>query len=319
MYEEIGTFTPDKLIAGNDIPLLTKSVTLLAGQGALARGTVLGLITKAVGDAVAGEGNTGDGAVASITMGKKAQIGSYKLTCVGAAAGAKTATAAAGGTNTGDGAITEVTPGDAALVGEYVITCITAPTEASANDAVFSVTTPYEEKLVDATQGVAYVSDHINFTIGNADQADFIVGDSFTVTVVISEGGNNAAFSVKTPNGEQLVQATQGVAYTSDHLNFTIGDASEADFVAGDTFIITVSAATEKAKTVNTSNVDGSQDADCILADSITVGDEDVVVEAYRMGLFNRQALTFGGTDTAANHESTLRSKGIILKDNISY
>lgn len=38
------TYTPDKLIAGNDFPALTTPVTIVSGQS-LARGAVLGIIT----------------------------------------------------------------------------------------------------------------------------------------------------------------------------------------------------------------------------------------------------------------------------------
>lgn len=45
LYSTLDTFAPDNLIAGNEIPLLTKAVTLQGGQGILKRGTVLGIIT----------------------------------------------------------------------------------------------------------------------------------------------------------------------------------------------------------------------------------------------------------------------------------
>ena len=38
------TYTPDKLLAGNEFPALTKSITILSGQN-LKRGSVLGIIT----------------------------------------------------------------------------------------------------------------------------------------------------------------------------------------------------------------------------------------------------------------------------------
>lgn len=45
LYSTLDAFTPDNLIAGNEIPLLTKAVTLQGGQGVIKRGTVLGIIT----------------------------------------------------------------------------------------------------------------------------------------------------------------------------------------------------------------------------------------------------------------------------------
>lgn len=45
-YNVIGTSTVDNLIAGNKVDLTLKAVTVLAGQGVLTRGTVLGIITS---------------------------------------------------------------------------------------------------------------------------------------------------------------------------------------------------------------------------------------------------------------------------------
>ena len=79
--------------------------------------------------------------------------------------------------------------------------------------------------------------------------------------------------------------------------------------------VIGVITASGKGKIVNSANEDGSENADCILTDDIDATSADVVTSAYTSGGFNRNALTFGGTDTAANHEDLLRQKGIFLKD----
>lgn len=46
LYENIGTYTPDKLIAGGEVPILTAGVVLKEGQGILKRGAVIGLETS---------------------------------------------------------------------------------------------------------------------------------------------------------------------------------------------------------------------------------------------------------------------------------
>jgi hypothetical protein len=46
LYSTIGTFERDNLCAGQDIPVLTKGITLAKGQGIINRGTVLGIITE---------------------------------------------------------------------------------------------------------------------------------------------------------------------------------------------------------------------------------------------------------------------------------
>ena len=67
-----------------------EEVTVLAGDGArreLALGAVIG--RQVVADAVsvtAGAGNTGDGAVGAVTLGKAAVPGTYRLACVKAVA-----------------------------------------------------------------------------------------------------------------------------------------------------------------------------------------------------------------------------------------
>lgn len=40
-FNQVGTFTPDNLIAGNQVPLLTKSIELAIGTGTLKRGSVI--------------------------------------------------------------------------------------------------------------------------------------------------------------------------------------------------------------------------------------------------------------------------------------
>ena len=43
LYKKVGEFTPDKLIAGNAIPITAKGITVAKGQGVLVRGTLLGV------------------------------------------------------------------------------------------------------------------------------------------------------------------------------------------------------------------------------------------------------------------------------------
>lgn len=49
-YENLGACVPDNLIAGTDIPIVTASGTIRAGQNALKRGTVLAISTGTTGD-----------------------------------------------------------------------------------------------------------------------------------------------------------------------------------------------------------------------------------------------------------------------------
>ncbi len=45
LFSEVGSFVPDKLMAGNSVSVLVKGVTVASGQGILKRGSVLGIIT----------------------------------------------------------------------------------------------------------------------------------------------------------------------------------------------------------------------------------------------------------------------------------
>lgn len=65
MFEQIGEFRPDSLIAGNQFPILTDGIGLKAGQGVLKRGTLImkgtdkaGYIAGSTVTVTAGEGES---------------------------------------------------------------------------------------------------------------------------------------------------------------------------------------------------------------------------------------------------------------------
>lgn len=75
------TFTPDTLFAGSEPVPVTGKGTILSGQGALVRGTVLGKIMYAIAAAVAGT-NSGGGTCTGQALGKGVKIGTYTITCI---------------------------------------------------------------------------------------------------------------------------------------------------------------------------------------------------------------------------------------------
>lgn len=79
--------------------------------------------------------------------------------------------------------------------------------------------------------------------------------------------------------------------------------------------VLGIVTATGEAVVVDSASTDGSQEADCILADTIDTTDGAVGYVAYASGRFNRKALIVGGADSAEDHESRLRELGIYLKD----
>ncbi|TEB13371.1 hypothetical protein [Pelotomaculum propionicicum] len=319
----LDTYTPDKLIADIAIPALVKGVLLQGGQGALARGTVLGKITKTIGAATPGAGNTGTGTVSDISLGAAAKIGNYVLTCTGGSNTKAAAVAAWAANAAGTGALTMADPGplgNAVKEGVYKVVCV----EPGANVGTFEVFDPDGILIGVATVAAAFASTHINFTIADG-ATDFIAGEGFDVTVTFTATvpANGGVFSVVDPDGVALASATVGVAYAGA-INFTINDGA-TDFAVNDTFTIAVAASAEKYAKVNSAVLDGRELADCILAvatdtgAAIPPGAADVYAEAYKAGQFNRAALVFGGADTAATHEERLRGLGIQLSDNVAY
>ena len=245
LVQNLGSFVPDNLIVDGSIPVLTKAVKLDAGQGILQRGTVLGKITKAIGEIVGPD--TAKGTISEVALGKAAKLGTYTLTCITA-----TDTSEGGGGSgddeNGNEAILEDSKNDSST------------TEGESVPAVFKVVDPDGIRLDDATADEEYVGP-INFTITEGTSG-FALDDEFSISVVAGDG---------------------------------------------------------QYKVVNSANVDGSQDADCILADDVNTAEGSVVAVAYTSGHFNRKALIFGGKDTADMHEAKLRELGIFLSDNVSY
>jgi len=136
-------------------------------------------------------------------------------------------------------------------------------------------------------------------------------------------GANDAMFSVFAPDGSRLADAVQDVAYAGGHLAFKVAVVTAVDSVVGDSYTISVIASSGLAVLVNKANFDGSNLADCVLSDDVDTGavgsTTDITYTAYSAGHFNRAALIFAATNTAADHEDRLRDVGIVLKDNIAY
>lgn len=122
---------------------------------------------------------------------------------------------------------------------------------------------------------------------------------------------NAGIFSVTDPDGIVLPDATVAVAYAGQQIAFTIGDGT-TDFIVGDEFDVIVSYS-GKFTTVNSANTNGSHIANCVLMEDIDSSAGDAVAPVYVSGCFNREALIFGGTDTAAWHEAELRNSDIYL------
>lgn len=179
-------------------------------------------------------GNTGGGSMtlASPAYGGAVKHGIYLVRAVGGAF-AGTSAAKSGG-NTGNGTLGSLTTaGVAVQTGIYRARCYVA----AVNGGSFVVEDPDGNTLGIAVVGSPFTSSEIGFTIADG-ATDFVVGDGFDITVVNSIPANGGVFSVVDPDGIRLADATVGVAYTGDHIKFTIADGAP-DFIVGDGFDVT--------------------------------------------------------------------------------
>jgi len=259
-----------------------EQVTVLAGQ-ILALGAVIGKITKATPTTgTKNDANTGAGTMTAVTAGQKAQIGTYTISCLTPPTTPATpATAAPFTHNTGDGVMGAVAVGATAKVGVYTLEFM----KVAGNLGNFIVRYPDGSFCGQGVVATEFVGGGLTFTLADGN-ADYIVGDGFTLTVAAATAGTGGTWEVKTPSGERLADlAAVGTPYTSEHLNFTLND-SGANFIAGDSFTVAVAAGSGKVKAIAFSAVDGSQDAYGILFKKYDTTDST----------FKSRAFTSGGT-----------------------
>ena len=127
----------------------------------------------------------------------------------------------------------------------------------------------------------------------------------------ITAATNGGTFRVTDPDGFVLGDVAVGATFAND-IKFAIADGTQ-DFIVGEGFDITVAAGSGYYKPVNSANVDGSDVAECILAADTNATSAAVAALVYVTGQFNTEALTFGGSDDAADHRDALHLRGIIL------
>jgi hypothetical protein len=117
---------------------------------------------------------------------------------------------------------------------------------------------------------------------------------------------------LKDPDGVVLavvdVPTSTGVTI-SNHVKFVLTEGNTA-FVLGDGFDITIAIpSTVQHDTYDADNLNGTEEADCILSEDVTGGDAAIVATAYRAGHFNEAAVI--GIDAAA--KVTLEKKSIFF------
>lgn len=232
-------------------------------------------------------GNAGANTMTAVSGGAAVKIGTYSVVCTDATVGGSEifqvtdpdglllapATVAVPYVNA-QILFTINDPGNNAQVADAFTIAVT---EADHNSGTFSVTAPDGTALPAATVGAAYINDQINLTI-NDGAADFVIGDTFTV-LASAAAGNGGAFSVVDPDGNRLKDAAIG-AYVSAQINFTINDGA-TDFVAGDSFTVTVAAGSEKYVILAPAATNGTQLAAGILFDNVDATSADIEAVAY--------------------------------------
>jgi hypothetical protein len=118
-----------------------------------------------------------------------------------------------------------------------------------------------------------------------------------------------ALVELKDPDGNILdvfdLPTDPGITI-SNQVKFAMLEGS-TPFALGDGFDITIAAGSGNHNAYDDDNLDGTEEADCILAEDVTGGSEAVVATAYRFGHFNEAAVT--GLDAAA--KADLEKKGI--------
>lgn len=301
----------DDLIAGSQIDPVTEEITLESGQANRKRGDVLGKKTRALGSATFT--GTGNGTMTSVSMGKSTKKGSYKAKCKEVPVTNKTVPTSGtpGGSNTGGGTMTSVAIGNQSVAkpGTYKLTCIGT----AGNGGTFKVEDPEEYRLADAVVGTPYVSDHLNFTLNDVG-TDFALGDTFTVVVTAVK--DSGKFDVFDPDGVHLGEANTGVAFASNHINFTINDGA-TDFVVNDTFTIPVSDGSGKAILSLAAAVDGSEVPAGVLSEDKDATSEDKKSVMYIRGMFNQNKITLGTGHTVASVKDVMKSQSMLLVSSI--
>lgn len=117
---------------------------------------------------------------------------------------------AAGGSNTGDGTMAATpTIGNDAVVGEYTLNITAAASDAGE----FELIDPDGDIVGTGDVASAFTSSHLNFTLQDG-AADFIVGDTFTITVA-EEYGSYAPLDLSATDGTQHV-AGVAIGYYAD-------------------------------------------------------------------------------------------------------
>lgn len=105
----------------------------------------------------------------------------------------------------------------------------------------------------------------------------------------IAAAADGGTFRVSNPQGYVIGEVAVGATF-ANQIKFAIADGS-TDFVVGDGFDITIAAGSLHYIPYDKDNLDGSQDAKCILAEEVDATSAAAVGTTYVFGCFNKAAL----------------------------
>lgn len=123
----------------------------------------------------------------------------------------------------------------------------------------------------------------------------------------ITAATNGGIFRVTDPFGNVLGDVAVGSTF-ANQIKFAIADGT-TDFIVGDGFDVTIAAGSGKYKAYSSSNVDGSQYPELVLAEAVDSSGGDAKSIGYASGHFNEAAIT--GID--ANAKAYLTGKPLFF------
>jgi len=147
--------------------------------------------------------------------------------------------------------------------------------------------------------------------------------DSVTVGSAVKTGGyallatSATVFSVTSPEGVALGNATVGTAFVQAEINLTITAGAKA-FAVGDGFTVNVFDAVGTYVECVKTATDGSQVPVAILVDDTDATDGPVTAGAYVAGEFNAARLIYSPTWSLAGLVSAMRPYSLFAKSSLS-
>lgn len=152
---------------------------------------------------------------------------------------------------------------------------------------------------------------------GNGTIGALSVGSAAEVGVYTLKATAADKFTVTDPTGDAAGTVTVGTAFASSQLNLTITAGATA-FVAGDSFTVTVAAASNEYSQSVRNAADGTQSPTAILVDDVDTTAGAAQAGVYLMGGFNQNHIIFDDSWTLEDLANALRDKSIFLQDSIA-